>query len=250
MSECCLVGFKWKGTPVGNETKLGSNDSYIVGESSDIAVLVIADLFGWTFVNTRLLCDAYAKEIGATVYMPDFFGGQVINPAIIRDTSRWAAELDISRFNRENGKEVRWPEIRACAEALRATYKRVGVIGYCYGGWSSFQLGSSAHSPRLVDCISAAHPTWLTKEEIDAIGVPVQIVAPEHDPTFTPELKKYANEVIPTKGVSYDYQYFPGVEHSFATRGNPDDEKERAAGERAKRAQVFWMREWLLTPSI
>jgi hypothetical protein len=29
------------------------------------------DLFGWKFTNTRLLCDAYAAETPATVYMPD-----------------------------------------------------------------------------------------------------------------------------------------------------------------------------------
>lgn len=93
--------------------------------------------------------------------------------------------------------------------------------------------------------ISAAHPTWLTKEEIDRIGVPVQIVAPEHDNAFSPELKRYANEVIPTRGVPYDYQYFPGVVHSFATRGSLTEKGEREAMLRAKRAQVAWMREWL-----
>jgi dienelactone hydrolase len=136
------------------------------------------------------------------------------------------------------------------------------VIGYCYGGWSSFKLGSREENG-LVDCvlslpgvdhktrsdletgISTAHPTWLTKDEMDNIGVPVQICAPEVDAAFTPELKAYANEVIPTKGVPYDYQYFHGVEHSFATRGNLEDEKEKRAMLRAKRAQVGWMREWL-----
>ena len=40
-----------------------------------------------------------------------------------------------------------------------------------------------------MDCISTAHPSWLTKEEIEGVGVPVQILAPEIDPVFTPELK-------------------------------------------------------------
>jgi dienelactone hydrolase len=168
----------------------------------------------------------------------------VIPSEIIRDHSRWS-ELDLERFHRVNAKEVRWPELVSCVEALRSKYKRVGVLGYCYGGWSSFRLGSKSHSPPLVDCISAAHPTWLTKEEIDDIGVPVQILAPEIDAAFTPELKAYANAVIPTKGVPYDYQYFPGVEHAFATRGNLNDEKEKRAMVRGKNAQVAWMREWL-----
>lgn len=153
--------------------------------------------------------------------------------------------FDLEAWHTRNWKDVRWPEIKACAEALRTKHKRIGVIGYCYGGWSSFQLGSSAHEPRLVDCISAAHPTWLTKEEMNAIGVPVQVCAPEVDPTFTAELKKYANEVIPTKGLPYEYVYFPGVTHGFATRGNPNNEKEWLAMLRGKRVQVNWMKEWL-----
>jgi hypothetical protein len=52
------------------------------------------------------------------------------------------------------------------------------------------------------------------------------MLAPERDPSFHPDLKKVASEVIPTLGVAYDYQYFPGVEHSFATRGDERDEIE------------------------
>lgn len=81
---------------------------------------------------------------------------------------------------------------------------------------------------------------------MDEINVPVQIVAPEHDMVFTPELKAYANAVIPTKGVAYDYQYFPGVQHGFASRGDPKNPTERRAMIRAKNAMVGWMREWLL----
>ncbi|KAN0096722.1 alpha/beta-hydrolase [Hyaloscypha variabilis] len=244
MSHCCLQGFQWDGTPNGKESTLAKNKAYITGSNPDVAILVIPDLFGWTFTNERLLSDHYASEVDATVFMPDFFGGEVIPPEIISDHARLAA-FDLTGWHARNSKEVRWPELLSCVQALRAQYKRVGVLGYCYGGWSSFRLGSKSHSPPLVDCISAAHPTWLTKEEIDDIGVPVQILAPEVDPAFTPELKKYANEVVPTKGVPYDYQFFPEVEHGFATRGNPDDEKERRAMVRGKNVQVAWMREWL-----
>ena len=153
-------------------------------------------------------------------------------------------KIDMQGFQARNGKETRWPEIKAAAEAIRVKHERVGVIGTCWGGWASFQLGSKAHSPRLVDCVSTAHPTWLTNEDMDNIGVPVQIVAPEIDPVFSPDLKAYANTVIPTRGVPYDYQYFPGVDHGFASRGNPDDVKDQRAMVRAKNVMVGWMKEW------
>ncbi len=73
MSLCsnCIQGFEWNGNPSGNEARLANNNAYVTGTSSKVAILVIADIFGWTFVNTRLLSDHYAKEADATVYVPD-----------------------------------------------------------------------------------------------------------------------------------------------------------------------------------
>lgn len=76
ITECCLKGFQWDGTPCGTESKLGENDTYITGSNPKIAILVIADLFGWTFVNTRMLADHYAREVDATVYVPDLYAIQ------------------------------------------------------------------------------------------------------------------------------------------------------------------------------
>ena len=85
----------------------------------------------------------------------------------------------------------------------------------------------------------------LEKREIVMPRVPVQIMASEIDHMFTDELKGFCNNVIPCLGVSYDYQYFPGLEHGFATRGNPDNSAERKGMERAKNSAVVWFRLWL-----
>lgn len=71
VNKCCLTGFQWGGTPTGTESKLANNLTYVTGSNSDVAVLLVHDLFGWKFPNLRLLADHYAKEIGATVYLPD-----------------------------------------------------------------------------------------------------------------------------------------------------------------------------------
>lgn len=131
------------------------------------------------------------------------------------------------------------------ATSLKARYKRVGAVGFCYGGWAVAQLASSAHSPAPVDCIAFAHPTMLEKSEIDEISVPVQILAPEHDDQFTPELKAYALSTIPNKNVAFDYQYFPGLQHAFAVRGDPSNRAEQEGMQRAKDAVVLWLRQWL-----
>lgn len=71
LKSCCLSGFAWDGQPSGKETTLAGLPTYVAGTNPDAAILVIADLFGWTFRNLRLLCDHYAKEANATVYLPD-----------------------------------------------------------------------------------------------------------------------------------------------------------------------------------
>ena len=73
----------------------------------------------------------------------------------------------------------------------------------------------------------------------------MQIIAPEMDIMFSEEMKAFANRVIPTLGVAYDYQHFPGLEHGFSIRGDPDIAGERAGMERAKNCAVSWFRQWL-----
>lgn len=146
-------------------------------------------------------------------------------------------------FTARNSKEVREAEIFAFARTLRSQYKRVAAIGFCYGGWAVFRLGAKGNN--LVDCISTAHPSWLTEEEIQSVGIPVQILAPEIDPVYTPELKEFSNRVIPSLGLAYDYQHFPGLEHAFAVRGNRENDAEMKGLERAKNAAVSWFNQWL-----
>jgi dienelactone hydrolase len=172
------------------------------------------------------------------------FGGEVLDPKLLAEGPgpAWEA-LDFPSFLTRNNKTTRRDEIFECAKVLRSQYKKVGVIGFCFGGWAVFQLGAKGNN--LVDCISTGHPTWLTEEEIDEVGVPVQILAPEIDHVYTQELKDYSNRVIPTLGVPYDYQHFPGAEHGFATRGDPKNEVSSKAMKRGKDAAVYWFKQWL-----
>ncbi|ETN37873.1 uncharacterized protein HMPREF1541_07496 [Cyphellophora europaea CBS 101466] len=245
----CLRGYVWEGTPAGIETKLGANVTYKVGSDPEVAVLVIHDLGGWTFPNLRLLADYYAKEVGATAFVPDFFGGEVLPLDALMEgpaSEAWA-KLDISAFSAKNSKKIREPEIFGCVAALRSQlgFKKVVTVGYCFGGWAVFRLGSQEGAIPLVDAISTAHPSWLTKQEIAGTRVPSQIIAPEHDMQLTPELKKYANETLPTLGVEYDYRYFPGLIHAFATKGDDRIPGEKQGAARAKRAVASWFLQML-----
>lgn len=71
IERCCISGFDWNGTPTGSEDELAGVKTYVTGGNTNRAILVIHDLFGWKFNNLRLLADHYAKEVDATVYLPD-----------------------------------------------------------------------------------------------------------------------------------------------------------------------------------
>lgn len=75
MSSCekCKSGFNWDGTPTGSESKIANNKAYVTGDNKDAAVVILHDIFGWTFPNLRLLADHFAKEANVTVYLPDLY---------------------------------------------------------------------------------------------------------------------------------------------------------------------------------
>ena len=71
----CVTGSVHQGTPTGTEVKLGGLDAYAVGSEDSKRIIVIGvDVFGWKFVNTRLLADEYASK-GFGVFIPDLFSG-------------------------------------------------------------------------------------------------------------------------------------------------------------------------------
>jgi len=244
VAACCLKGFAWNGTPTGRVEQLTDrNQAYVTGNNTDIGVLVVHDLFGWTFPNIRLLADHIANEVGATVYVPDFFDGEVLPFNDILEEK--FANLNIPAFMKRNSREAREPEIFACARALRSKHAKVGAVGYCYGAWAVFRLAAAEHQPPIVDCVSAGHPSLLVKEDIDGVrgsAVPVQILAPEIDPVYTAELKSYTFETLQKNAVPFEYQHFPGVAHACLVRGDERKPGEREAMAKGKTVLVSWFK--------
>lgn len=165
MSQCCISGFTWNGTPRGREGKLGKHNAYVAGTAnSGVAILFLHDINGWKFVNNRLLVDHFAKEVDATVYLPDLYvyiptypcvaltagslngysyDGEEVDEDLMANP-RKIAEFDfMAWFGRQN-KDLRGPEVFEAARILRQElgFKKVAAIGYCWGGWVAFQLGA------------------------------------------------------------------------------------------------------------
>lgn len=169
------------------------------------------------------------------------YDGEVIPPETLIDPEK-RAKFSVPEFLGRHDKNKRFPEILEVAKTLKAKYKKTAAIGYCWGGWACFRLGAD---PSVIDAISMAHPSLVEETEIDNVKVPVQILAPEHDEMFRPDLKAYANKVIPTIGVPYEYVYFPGLVHGFAAKGDENNQQQKDGLERAKNSAVGFFKEFL-----
>jgi len=71
------------------------------------------------------------------------YDGEVVDPDCLHDPEK-AKHFDVMAFLARHNKEKRGPAIFAAATALRQEhgYKRIGAVGFCYGGWAVFQLGA------------------------------------------------------------------------------------------------------------
>ncbi len=244
---CCLKGFTWNGTPKGKIGKLADNEAYIAGNSSKRAILYVHDALGWDWTNARLLADHFAAEVDATVYVPDFYHGfhpteKDVNIYVGDDGEaklEFTSDFDVKEFFTKNSPDARLPEILACAKELKKKYAFLGAVGYCWGGGVGFKIAAKEHG-KLFDCVTIAHPGTPSDDDIRNLSVPVQILSPEHDPTFTQERKDFCLKEIPKLGIDFLYNYFPGVVHGFATKGDPENEVQKRALERAKNAVVQW----------
>jgi len=244
IDKCCVSGFAWNGTPSGlTATVPGTSiPSYVAGDNPSAALLMIHDLLGWTFPNARLLADHYAKEGNVTVYLPDFYSGEVLpfEPIL---AERWA-EVDLKGFMERNGRDKREPAIFECAKALRRKYENVGAVGFCYGGWAVCRLGSlktgNDDNPLLSYGIMA-HPSLVTKEDISGVDIPMLVLAPEHDRPYNAELKMHTFETFQKRGIYFNFVYFPGVYHGGLVRGDEEKPGEREAMIRAKNAVTAWV---------
>ena len=78
------------------------------------------------------------------------FGGEVITEEMIFDPEKFT-NLDLQSYMQRNSKEARGPAVHDFARKLKTEmgFKKVGAVGYCWGGWAAFQLGGKGMCDRI-----------------------------------------------------------------------------------------------------
>ncbi|SPN96507.1 related to dienelactone hydrolase family protein [Cephalotrichum gorgonifer] len=272
----CYRGNDHPGPVVGNEIKLHGYDVYITQPQSktrspNALIVVLSDAFGWNTNNLRRLADSYAERTSCTVYVPDFMHGTaapsstkaLVNRILSeRGLLAWLvkpwlflrASLILVPFFFRNNVEKRYPGIRNFMDDLRcgeAADSKVGVVGFCWGGYGATQLahgGLARNGKTLIDAAYTAHPSELkVPGDIERVKLPYSVVVGDVD--FAMPLKEVQRsvEILEAKeNVHSEVVIIPNAKHGFAVRGNPDDKLEKDMADQAEDQMVRWFARYLV----
>ncbi|KAF2652303.1 alpha/beta-hydrolase [Lophiostoma macrostomum CBS 122681] len=237
--QCCIVGVKHEGEAAGEIKKI--NDvrtyfSYPSDKSTHNAVLILTDILGVDFINVQLIADQFAAN-GYFTVVPDLFNGNPV-PA-----------------NQENFDVPKWiqtemphppavdPVIANTIKELRGTYgaKKIGGVGYCFGGkYVARHLKEGS-----LDVGYTAHPSFVSKEELEGIKGPLSISAAETDQIFPAEKRRETEDILEKLKVPYQLNLFSDVSHGFAVRADLSVKPAKFAKEQAFYQAVAWFDEYI-----
>jgi dienelactone hydrolase len=203
-------------------------------------ILFVSDVFGHSFVNSRLLADTYA-EGGYHVFVPDFFAGDALAPSTLDFLEAEGTLASIAlpfkllcalptlvAFMGRHGEAVTKPTVLSVAEALRerATASKVPLfsVSFCWGAPYAALLSQPATpgAAPLVAAVVLAHPSNLTAKAAAAIDVPALYCLVPRD-MFTPSSAAAAQAAQRARGAKTvaAVEVYPGMSHGFAVRGGP-----------------------------
>lgn len=183
-------------TPTGTEERLGGINTYFArpAQPTDKALLLIHDIFGWTYYNTRLIADRVAREVGCLVVVPDLLNGPGLPTSLIpvmteKPATAWKslthgarmAGIGLTKFmpfiyrNRISTVQHKLEPIVLDLRSNHAV-KRLAAHGYCWGGRYSILLAATDH----IDVGIHNHPSLVDfPTDIEAIKKPCLLLCAE-----------------------------------------------------------------------
>ncbi|KAL6834375.1 alpha/beta-hydrolase [Trichoderma sp. SZMC 28015] len=237
---CCFTGFKHEGTPSGSQELIDGVKTYIARPQGDAiekkAVIVISDVFGVSH-NSMLLADDFAAN-GYFALLPDLLEGENLPLDVFEtgsvDIPSWAARHSPTQVD---------PILDKIVNYLRSNQgiERIAGAGYCFGGKYTARFLKEGK----LDVGYAAHPSYITFEELESIEKPFSIAAAEIDHIFTRDLRHKSEDTLIGTQKPYQINLFSGVAHGFAVRGDLTKSLNRFSKEQAFLQAIGWFNEYL-----
>ena len=175
---CCYAGVKHEGTPTGELKSVGDVETYFAypkDKSTKRAILLITDVIGHRFNNVQLIADQFAAN-GYFVVMPDLFYGDAIplNRPEGFDLMTWLTKGGPKGSHLPPTVD---PIIDACLVEMRTKFgcEKIGAVGYCFG--AKYVVRHLRPDQGKIDVGYCAHPSFVDKEELEAMKGPLAISA-------------------------------------------------------------------------
>ncbi|KAK7033096.1 protein AIM2 [Favolaschia claudopus] len=253
----CLTGVIQKGTPIGKEEQVAGLSTYTVGAADSTQIVIIGtDIFGWKFVNTRLLADEYASH-GFRVLVPDLFDGYQIpqwtlsardpvneRPTLVQRIARPFSLSIMIPFVLRNGHSTQTAKLKKLAEQLRQEHAgaKIGFVGFCWGGRYAITLNS------LFDASVAAHPSLVKyPAELDGVTKPISFALAPTDHNYDARRGEETENLLKEKGLTdVEVVVYPGVQHGFTIRADLQNEQKKEARDKAVAQVVEWFQRYLI----
>ncbi|KAF9255952.1 dienelactone hydrolase endo-1,3,1,4-beta-D-glucanase [Marasmius fiardii PR-910] len=261
----CFKGSILAEKPAGNFTSL--DGAYLSPAPPDIdeesksrAVVLFTDIFGLPLNNPKVIADSLAKRLKCDVWVPDQFGGQP--PFPVEKMKHGPPERPGEKFSFfwfalsilpyawklfKNRPAVTDGRVKAFMDKLKTEkpqYKKIGAVGYCYGGATCVRFAATDYIHSTVIC----HPGLFSDQELKAIKVPCSWVCAEEDFTFKPALRMKAEAEFVSRKPPHEYEFkdYKGTTHGFASRPNFEYPEIKEAFEGAMDQIVGWFEKTLV----
>ncbi|KAF1990004.1 alpha/beta-hydrolase [Aulographum hederae CBS 113979] len=269
----------------GYRTYITTPPSTAQTKPSPSTILFICDAFGLDLPNNKILADRYAASTGCTVVMPACIPGGPMPPVVMEYMDAvlapvvWWDVLGQLRRMAAVAKALRYfvpmilkghpkkalPQLVEYARKVKAEMPqggKLGVAGFCWGGFVSIKLMKETATPggaeKLVDAQFCAHPSFITpqmiSEGIEAQKSPFAIALGTKDHQLS---KPNAQEVEAglrqstgsdgegENGFEWQFKYYEECGHGFAVRAAPGNKTEAQGAEDAAEQAIAWFNKHL-----
>ncbi|GLA18146.1 hypothetical protein AnigIFM62618_005301 [Aspergillus niger] len=167
--------------------------------------------------------------------MPDLFGGEAVDESAEEDLTEWNSRHPAEEIDRI---------INVTAKYLREEVgvKRIGGVGYCFGGKYVPRALAKDHG---IDVGFIAHPSYLTESDIQSIANPISIAAGTLDAAFNATTKVWAEGILESNSVTFQSNLYYAAPHGFAVSVNLSNPQQAYAKQAAFVQAITWFDMWL-----
>ena len=228
---------EWAMVDAGNGDSVRAWVVYPERSEAAPVVLVVHEIFGlsnWV----RAVADQLAAE-GFIAIAPDLLTGHGVpdgpdgaDPEAARTAIRELQPADVQR---------RLDAVARYGTSLPAATDRYGIVGFCWGGSTSFS--HAVHAPDL-DASVVYYGTSPDAARLDSVQAPVLGLYGSEDARVNATIEPAATAMA-AAGRSFEYEIYPGAGHGFLRQQGGQEGANLEASRGAWQRTIAWFREHL-----